>query len=142
MGLDVGTKTIGIALSDELYLIAHSHLTWQRKAEEEDLAFLSHLAGEKEVKEIIIGLPKHMNNQQGPSARRAQTLGAKLETMGFAVYYQDERLSTKSAEDILIKSKVRREHRKKVVDALAAGIILQTWLDKKRTRDAGNDQSV
>lgn len=131
MGLDVGSKTIGVAISDPLYLIASGLLTINRENQTRDIEKLIKIINEEEIKEVVLGLPKHMNNQMSDSARRAMSLGKELEKAGYEIYYQDERLSTKSARDTLIKTGVRREDRKKHVDRIAAAFILQQWLDKR-----------
>lgn len=138
MGLDVGTKTIGVALSDPLYLIAHSYITLKRQKQDMDLVNLKEIIKKEDVKEIVLGLPKHMNNKMSDSARRAISLGKDLEKAGYEIYYQDERLSTKSAQDILIESGVRRENRKQYVDRIAAAFILQQWLDKNKREIKNN----
>ncbi|MDY3051835.1 MAG: Holliday junction resolvase RuvX [Ndongobacter sp.] len=135
MGLDLGTKTIGIALSDPMYWIAQAHGTIQRKSLPEDIDALRKIIEEYEVEEIILGLPLNMNHTYGPSAQRAKTFGAQLEQLlRKSVIYQDERLSTVSADRVLIESGVRREHRKKHVDSVAATFILQTWLDGRKRK--------
>ena len=133
MGLDVGTKTIGIALSDPTYLIAQAKETILRKSLEEDLCRIEELVKEYEVEELVIGLPKHMNNDMSISAQRAKALGRDLSRrLDKKIVYQDERMTTISANRVLIESGVRREHRKEHVDAVAATFILQTWLDARR----------
>lgn len=131
MGLDVGTKTIGVALSDPLYLIAQAHTTIKRTTLAADLAAVEELIDAFSIQEMIIGLPKHMNNQMSDSARRAKSFGVELTKKGYAVFYQDERLSTVQANTVLKKTGVRREKRKTVVDAIAATFILQQWLDRR-----------
>lgn len=133
MGLDVGTKTIGVALSDPLYMIAQSYTTIQRKKLRDDLLELKTIIEEKEIKEIIVGLPKHMNNDFGVSAQRAKSFGQELKKVfDLDVIYQDERMTTISADRVLMETGVRRENRKKHVDAVAATFILQSWLDRAR----------
>lgn len=133
MGLDVGTDTIGVALSDPMYLIAQPYKTIKRTSLKEDLCALQEIVDTMEVSEIIVGMPLNMNNTMGPSAQRSKSFGKELEVFFQRdVFYQDERLSTKQATDVLIQTKVRRENRKKHVDKLAAHFILQTWLDKGR----------
>ncbi len=133
MGLDVGTKTIGIALSDPTYLIAQAKETILRKSLEEDLCRIEELVKEYEVEELVIGLPKHMNNDMSISAQRAKALGRDLSRrLDKKIVYQDERMTTISANRVLMESGVRREHRKEHVDAVAATFILQTWLDARR----------
>ncbi len=133
MGLDVGTKTIGVALSDPMYMIAQSFTTIQRKKLRDDLLELKKIIEDQEVDEVIIGLPKHMNNDIGVSAQRAKSFGQEIKKeLNIEVIYQDERMTTQSADRILIESGVRRENRKKHVDAVAATFILQSWLDKAK----------
>ncbi len=133
MGLDVGTKTIGVALSDPLYMIAQSYTTIQRKKLRDDLLELKTIIEEKEIKEIIVGLPKHMNNDFGVSAQRAKSFGQELKKVfDLDVIYQDERMTTISADRVLMETGVRRENRKKHVDAVAATFILQSWLDRAK----------
>lgn len=131
MGLDLGTKTIGVAISDPTYLIAQAHTTIKRSTFAADLFALEEIISAYSIAEIIIGLPKHMNNQMSDSARRAKSFGAELLKKGYAVEYQDERLSTMQASAVLMKNGVRREKRKQVVDAIAATFILQQWLDRR-----------
>ncbi len=134
LALDVGSKTIGLALSDPTYLIAQAYKTLERDNLKTDLDRLEIIIAEEDVKEIVVGLPRHMNNDIGVSAQRAMSLGRALqERTGKEVIYQDERLSTVSAERVMIERGTRREKRKEYVDALAATFILQTWLDKKRS---------
>lgn len=134
LALDVGTKTIGLALSDPTYLIAQAYKTIKRENLQKDLDKLEIIIAEEDIEEIIIGLPRHMNNDLGASAQRAKSLGHSLEERtGKTVIYQDERLTTVSAEMVMKKRGTRREKRKEYVDALAATFILQTWLDRKRS---------
>lgn len=133
MGLDVGSKTIGVALSDPSYLIAQAHGTIQRTSQREDIQKILDIIQKEEVREVVLGLPKHMNGDQGRSVDRAKSLGRALEEeIGRPVVYQDERMTTLSADRVLQKTGVRREHRKKYVDSIAATFILQTWLDKEK----------
>lgn len=133
MGLDFGTKTIGVALSDPMYWIAQAHGTIWRKSLPEDIDAMRKIIEEYEVEEIVLGLPLNMDHTWGPSAQRVRSFGAQLEqALGRSVIYQDERLSTVSADRVLIESGVRREKRKKHIDSVAATFILQTWLDGRK----------
>lgn len=130
MGLDVGSKTIGVALSDPLYTIAQAKETIWHSTQDEDIDQIETWIRENDVAEVIIGLPLHMNNQLSDSARRAKSYGAALSRRGYQVFYQDERLTTRQATSVLKETGVRRENRKKHVDAIAATFILQAWLDR------------
>lgn len=134
LGLDLGTKTIGVALSDVTHTIS-SPLKIIRFEEGEfnsALPEIKNLVTEFKVEKIILGFPKNMNNTIGPKGELSLSFKEQLEkTVDIPVYLQDERLTTKSATDALIMGNVSRKKRKKVVDSLAATIILQTYLDKK-----------
>lgn len=133
MGLDYGAKTVGVAVSDPLGITAQAVETIERKSENKlrrTLARLEELAGEYQVEKFVIGLPKHMNNDIGERAEKALEFGEMLRRRtGIEVVMWDERLTTVSAERILIESGVRRENRKQYVDQIAAVFILQGFLD-------------
>nr|WP_072514188.1 Holliday junction resolvase RuvX [Ndongobacter massiliensis] len=140
MGLDLGTKTIGVAISDPMYWIAQAYTTIQRTNLQEDLKSIQEIVDKEGVQEVVLGLPWNMNHSQGAAADRTKTFGQALARfLGREVIYQDERLSTVSAERILQESGVRREKRKKHVDKIAATFILQVWLDERATRQKTND---
>ncbi len=133
LGLDLGSRTLGVAISDKTGLIASS-LKVIRHVEEYDrlIEDVKNLVSELEVDAIVLGFPKNMNNTIGPKGELSLEFKKKLEkTIDIPVYLQDERLSTKSALDTLIKGDVSRKNRKKVVDSLAATIILQSYLDRR-----------
>ena len=115
LGLDLGSRTLGVSLSDKTGLIACS---------------LKTIKHEEEYDAIVLGYPKNMNGTIGPKAELSENFKKSLENvLEIPVYLQDERLSTKSATDMLIQGNVSRKDRKKVVDSVAATIILQTFLD-------------
>lgn len=129
-GLDIGDKTIGIAISDPMLLIAQGLMTLKRKTLEEDLEAVIAILQEQQVTKVIAGLPRNMNDSLGPQAQRVMNFAQRLkDKSGLELVYQDERLSTVAANRVLIESKVRRENRKKVVDKIAATLILQNYLD-------------
>lgn len=133
LGLDLGSRTLGVAISDKTGLIASS-LKVIRHEEEYDrlIEDVKELVDSLEVDAIVLGFPKNMNNTVGPKGELSLEFKEKLEkSINIPVYLQDERLSTKSALDTLIKGDVSRKNRKKVVDSLAATIILQTYLDRR-----------
>ena len=133
MGLDYGSKTVGVAVSDALLMTAQGIETIHRKEENklrQTLARIEALAKEYEVEKIVLGFPKHMNNTIGDRAEKSLELKEKLERRtGLPVVMWDERLTTVQAERVLIESSVRRENRKQYIDKIAAAFILQSYLD-------------
>ncbi|MCI9226719.1 MAG: Holliday junction resolvase RuvX [Dorea sp.] len=133
MGLDYGSKTVGVAISDPLGITAQGIETICRKDENKlrrTCARIEELIREYEVERIVLGLPKHMNNDIGERAERSMEFGKMLERRtGLEVVMWDERLTTVEAERTLIENKVRREDRKKYIDKIAAVFILQGYLD-------------
>lgn len=133
IGLDYGTKTVGVAISDALGLTAQAVETIERKEENKlrrTCARIEELIREYGVDRIVLGLPKHMNNDIGERAEKAMEFGRMLERRtGLEVIMWDERLTTVAAERVLIESNVRRENRKKYIDKIAAVFILQGYLD-------------
>ena len=139
LGLDFGSKTVGVAVSDGLLLTAQGVETIERKDESKlrkTCARIEELIAEYEVTEIVLGLPKNMNNTEGERVEKTKAFGEMLERRtGLPVHYWDERLTTVAAEQILMESGVRRENRKAVIDKIAAGLILQGYLDCLRTKE-------
>lgn len=133
MGLDYGTKTVGVAISDALGITAQGIETITRKEENKlrkTCARIEELIKEYEVEKIVLGIPKHMNNDIGIRAEAAIDFGEMLKRRtGLDVVMWDERLTTVSAERILMENKIRREDRKKYIDKIAACFILQGYLD-------------
>ena len=135
MGLDYGTKTVGVAVSDPLGITAQAVETIERKAENklrQTLARIETLAKEYEVEKFVLGLPKHMNNDIGERAEKSMEFGEMLRRRtGIEVIMWDERLTTVSAERTLIEAGVRRENRNQFIDQIAAVFILQSYLDSR-----------
>lgn len=132
ISLDIGTVRIGIATSDIMEIIASAYEVYRRKNFEADVKYLADLVSKLGAGEIVIGLPLKLDGSEGQSVEMARSFGERLSDItGIPVIYQDERLSTVSAERILIESGMRREKRKDKIDSVAATIILQTYLDKK-----------
>lgn len=133
MGLDYGSKTVGVAISDPLGITAQAIETICRKDENKlrkTCARIETLIEEYKVERIVLGLPKHMNNDIGDRAERSLEFGKMLSRRtGLEVVMWDERLTTVEAEWTLIENKVRREDRKKYIDKIAAVFILQGYLD-------------
>ena len=134
MGLDVGSKTIGVAVSDDMGWTAQGVSTIIRKDLERDLEELKELATQYEVSEIIVGLPKNMDGTLGDQAEKVLTLAKKINaSLALPVTLWDERFSTKAANRALLEADLSRKKRKKVIDKMAAVFILQGYLDS-RTR--------
>ena len=130
MGLDVGTKTIGVAVSDELGLTAQGVTTIRRKSRKVDLASLKKLAADYSVEKVVIGLPLNMDGSEGPRAQTCRAFGEHVaRELGLPIEWQDERLTTVAAERALLEADLSRERRREVVDQVAASLILQGWLD-------------
>ncbi|MTD29722.1 Holliday junction resolvase RuvX [Planomicrobium sp. YIM 101495] len=135
MGLDVGSKTVGVAISDALGWTAQGIETIKIAEDQEQFGFdrLEELIKEYEVSEIVIGYPKNMNNTIGPRAEASERYAEGLkEKFSLPVKLWDERLTTMAAEKMLISADVSRKNRKKVIDKMAATMILQGYLDFKK----------
>ena len=134
LGLDLGSRTLGVAISDITGTIATSYKVI-RHQEEYDMLLdeVEKIVKEENISKIVLGFPKNMNNTIGPKGELSLEFKEKLETkLNIEVALQDERLTTKQAENVLIKNNTRRDKRKKVIDKLAATIILQSFLDKEK----------
>ncbi len=130
IGLDVGDVRIGIDISDMLRMIANARASYTRKGLEKDLRYFTDLAKAENADAFVLGLPKNMDGTEGERVEVTREFGDKLhEFSGLPVVYMDERLSTVAAERMLIQADVRRDKRKKVIDKVAACIILQNYLD-------------
>lgn len=134
LGLDLGSRTLGIAKSDSMGLIASSYGVIRHQEEYSRLIDeVVRLVDLEKIDAIVLGFPKNMNNSIGPKGELSLKFKKELEKrLSIPIYLQDERLSTKSATDLLISGNVSRKGRKKVVDSVAATIILQTYLDKEK----------
>lgn len=134
MGLDVGSKTVGVAVSDPLGFTAQGIEIIGINEEEEEygLERLAELVSEYKVDKFVVGLPKNMNNSEGPRVEASKFYGDLIkERFGLPVDYQDERLTTVQAERMLVEqADISRGKRKKVIDKLAAQLILQNYLDR------------
>lgn len=134
MGLDVGSKTVGVAISDPLGFTAQGLEIIKIDEESGNFGFdrLAELVKEYKVDKFVVGLPKNMNNTSGPRVEDSQVYGDKItELFNLPVEYQDERLTTVQAERMLVEqADISRGKRKKVIDKLAAQLILQNYLDR------------
>jgi putative Holliday junction resolvase len=132
LGLDVGSKTIGVAVSDELNLIAQGVTTLKRKGLRLDIKDLLRMIEEFKVEKVVVGLPKNMNGSLGPSAKMVLSLVEELKKfVDLPIITWDERLSTVAAQKALLEADVSRKKRKQVIDKVAALLILQGYLDSQ-----------
>ena len=133
LGLDFGSKTVGVAVSDGLLLTAQGVETIERKDENKlrkTCARIEELIAEYEVTEIVLGLPKNMNNSEGERCEKTLEFKEMLERRtGLTVELWDERLTTVAADNLMMEAGIRRENRKEYVDQIAASFILQGYLD-------------
>lgn len=134
LGLDLGTKTLGISISDETRTVASPLKTIRFKEDNlEAISELQEIVKGFNVTKIVLGLPKNMNNTLGERAEATIEFQKKIsQIMNIEVVLQDERLSTVAAHNYLLEANLSRKKRKKVVDKMAANIILQTYLDKEK----------
>lgn len=140
LGLDYGSKTVGVAVCDELGITAQPLETITRREENklrQTLARICELCREYEVSALVLGLPKMMNNTEGERVLRVKEFQSALERRtGLPVVLWDERLTTVASERVLIEQGVRREERKKYIDQIAATLILQGYLDRLAKRES------
>jgi len=129
IALDVGDVRIGVAVSDPTGTIAQPLEVYKRVGYGPDSRYVKALCDRYETDQVLLGLPLNMDGTLGGQAQKAQAFGNVLEEkMGLTVFYQDERRTTVTAENVLISGNVRRENRKLYVDKLAAAVILEQWL--------------
>lgn len=138
MGLDYGSKTVGVAVSDLLGVTAHGVETITRKEEDKlrrTLARIEELIGEYQIGTLVLGYPKNMDDSIGDRAKKTEEFRDMLvRRTGLPVILWDERLTTMEANEILIESGVRREDRKRVIDKIAAVLILRSYMDSVREK--------
>jgi len=135
LGFDLGTRTLGISISDETCTIATVYETLRFEESDYDsiIPKIKEIVNKENVSTIVLGLPKNMNNSYGDRALTTLEFKNKLEeNMDVEVVMQDERLTTVEATNYMLKTDISRKKRKKKIDSLAANIILQTYLDKRR----------
>jgi len=140
MGLDLGTKTIGVALSDRLWSVASPHETVKRRKFTADAARLLEIAAAREVGGLILGLPRNMDGSEGPRCQSTRAFARNLEKLtDLPIGFWDERLSTVAAERALLEADASRKRRAEVIDSVAASYILQGVLDRMRHMRAEHD---
>lgn len=132
MGLDIGDKTIGVAVSDLMGMTAQGIKTIKRTSKKNDIEEIKQIIKEKQINLIVSGLPKNMNGTVGPQGEKVQKFCELIkEETGLEIEFWDERLTTVAAEKTLITADVSRKKRKNVIDMMAAVLILQGYLDFK-----------
>jgi putative Holliday junction resolvase len=132
LGLDVGSKTIGVAVSDELGLCAHGLTTLRRQGMKRDVAAVLGIVQEREVETLVVGIPYDLEGKVGPRAERVLAFVAELKAAAAPpIETWDERFSTVEAERVLLEADLSRRRRKAVIDRAAAAVILQGWLDHR-----------
>jgi putative pre-16S rRNA nuclease len=139
LALDVGTRRLGVAVSDPTGTVASPLATVPRRTAAEDARALAALAAEQDATTVVVGLPVTMAGREGPAARAVRDYLAEVAPLlpGLDFRLADERLSTVAAERALVGGGVRRRARREVVDQVAASVFLQTWLDAARSREGG-----
>ncbi len=145
MGLDFGSKTVGVAISDPLLITAQGIEIIRRNDEDklrQTLARIEALILEYEVSEIVLGYPKNMNDTIGERVEKTEAFKDKLERRtGLTVSFWDERLTTVAADKAMIEAGIRRENRKNYVDQIAAVFILQGYLDLRKMKKDNSEES-
>jgi len=137
LAIDLGTRRMGLALSDPGRQIGSSLGMIERRGMARDLARLRELVREREVTEIVLGLPLHLSGGESEGSRRSRAFAERLEReLGLPVRLRDESLTTVEAEDILIEADLSRRKRKKVIDGMAAALILRSYLNELEERPA------
>ena len=130
MGLDLGDARIGIALTDPMGIIAGPLETYVRKKTDEDYDYIVELIRRYECDLVVIGLPVNMDGTEGPRCEFTRNFADRLrERIDVKIVFQDERLTTVTAERMLLEANMRRDKRKQVIDKVAASIILSTWMN-------------
>jgi putative Holliday junction resolvase len=139
LGLDIGSKRIGVAVSDELGFTAQGIETLNCKGVEDDAAAIAELAEKYNAEEIVVGIPYNMNGSEGPQTDKIRVVveGIK-QRVKVPIREWDERLSTVAAERVLLEADMSRSKRRKVIDKVAAVIILQGYLDRKHMKEKQN----
>jgi putative Holliday junction resolvase len=137
LGLDVGSKTIGVAVTDEAGVAAHPVKVIPRGGIDSDVSTIQTLVGELDIKDIVVGMPFELTGRIGHRARRVQEFTSALRARlpaSVELHEQDERFTTAEAARVLLDADLSRQKRKAVIDQQAAALILQAWLDRKRSQ--------
>lgn len=144
LSLDIGDRWIGVAISDEMHLIAQPLTCIKRESNKQAYEDIHKIINDEKIEVVVVGLPKNMNNTLGPQSEKVKKFADKLgNKYRVQIVYVDERMTTLLAEQNLIEGSVRREHRKKYVDKIAAAYILRTYLDRlSEEREEVNGEST
>ncbi|HHV57556.1 MAG TPA: Holliday junction resolvase RuvX [Firmicutes bacterium] len=135
MGLDVGTATIGVAVSDELGYTAQGVEVIRRTGLKTDLERLGELARAYQVESVVVGIPRNMNGTYGPAAEEVRRFAQEIKKrLRLPLYEEDERLTTVAAERALLEADLSRRRRRQVVDQVAAVLILQSFLQRRQQK--------
>ena len=135
MGLDVGTATIGVAVSDELGYTAQGVEVIRRTGLKTDLERLGELARAYQVESVVVGIPRNMNGTYGPAAEEVRRFAQEIKKrLRLPLYEEDERLTTVAAERVLLEADLSRRRRRQVVDQVAAVLILQSFLQRRQQK--------
>jgi putative Holliday junction resolvase len=141
LGLDVGTKTIGLAVSDGDGIIATPRLTLERRGIAQDAKRIVEQMKAVEAEEVVIGLPLELNGEEGDAARLCRRVGEEIaRQLNKPVFYWDERFTTVGAERALLEGNVSRADRKRKIDQVAAALLLQSFLDARGSRQPEEDE--
>jgi putative Holliday junction resolvase len=143
MGLDIGSHTIGVAITDELRITAQGLKTIRRKSKEEDFEEIIRIIDQFKIGKIVVGLPKNMNGTLGKQAEMVlQWIKTIRQKVDLPIVTWDERFSTVEASRVLLEADLSRRKRKKAIDKLAAVIILQGYIEKDRNQNDGSLLSI
>ena len=134
VALDVGDRRIGIAVCDEMRIIASPHSVYTRVGFGPDVRHIKAICDQLGTKDVLCGLPRNMDGTEGFQSQKVRALAEQLENAGLNIFYQDERLTTVTAERALIEGGMHRQERRGTVDKVAAAVILQQYLDTLRNQ--------
>ena len=134
LGLDLGERRIGLALGDPTGLLASALAVLPSRGRARDVAAVREIAAREEAVAVVVGVPVNMDGSRGPQAEKSHRFGAALEAAGLPVVYWDERLTTVEAQRYLRDGGMSRQKRRETIDAAAAAVLLQSYLDYRRNR--------
>ena len=135
VALDVGDRRIDIAVCDEMRIIASPHSVYTRVGFGPDVKHIKAICDQMGTKDVLCGLPRNMDGTEGFQSQKVRALAEQLEKAGLNIFYQDERLTTVTAERALIEGGMHRQERRGTVDKVAAAVILQQYLDTLRNQE-------